>query len=181
MNRYGTTGLLVAGFVLISPILRAADVPDSEQVSQLLSEAKTQAFQLKEDAATMQMYSTTAVHWETHAVTINLIRDHVNAVGRQLAKLENARATASPWQQTAIDRIRPLLRELASNTSAIIDYLNKNPSHLQAPEYKDFLEANADQSEQLAALIGDFVDYGKTKQRLERLRDKLELPPTGGF
>jgi hypothetical protein len=181
MNRYGTKALLVVSLMAISPVLKAVDVADSEQVSQLLSDAKTEAFQLKEDAATMHMYSMSGLHWETHASTVTSIKAHINAVGRQLAKLEAARATASPWQQTAIDRIRPLLKELASNTDTIINYLNKNPGRLQTSEYKEFLEANADQSEQLAAMIGDFVDYGKTKQRLERLREKLELPPTGGF
>lgn len=58
MNRYGMMSLALAGFIAISPILKAADVPDSEQVSQLLSDAKTDAFQLKEDASTMHLYST---------------------------------------------------------------------------------------------------------------------------
>ena len=39
--------------VVFSPALRAADAPDSEQVNKLLSDAKTQAFQLKEDASAM--------------------------------------------------------------------------------------------------------------------------------
>jgi hypothetical protein len=44
------TVFLLAGFVVIPSSLKAADAPDSEQVSKLLSEAKTLAFQLKEDA-----------------------------------------------------------------------------------------------------------------------------------
>jgi hypothetical protein len=40
-------------------------------------------------------------------------------------------------------------------------------------EYKDYLEANADYATDLAAMIADFVDYGRTKQRLERLAAKL--------
>jgi hypothetical protein len=40
-----------------------------------------------------------------------------------------------------------------------------------------YLEANADASQHLASLTADFVDYGRTKQRLERLTDKLELQP----
>lgn len=185
MNYYGKTGwtlaLLVASFMVISPALKAADIPDSEQVSQLLSDAKTEAYQLKEDAATMHSFALTGRTWESHAGVVTGIKEHINAAGRQLAKLEDARNTASPWQQTAIDRIRPLLKELASNTQAVIEHLNKTPKNLNAPEYKDYLEANADQAEQLAGMIADFVNYGKTKQRMERLRDKLELPPSSGF
>jgi len=38
------------------------------------------------------------------------------------------------------------------------------------------MEANADYATDLAAMIGDFVDYGKTRDRLERLSNKLEIP-----
>jgi len=175
MNCRAVKAFLLTGFVVAVPLLKAADIADSEQVSQLLSDAKTQAFQLKEDAAIMHSYAMGGLSWQMHATTVNSMKEHINAVGRQLAKLEDARATASPWQQTAIDRIRPLLKELASNTETIINYLNKNPNRLQTSEYRDFLEANADASAQLNTLISNFVDYGKTKQRLEKLRDKLEI------
>jgi hypothetical protein len=66
-HRYGTKALLVASLVAISPVLKAVDVADSEQVSQLLSDAKTETFQLKEDAATMHMYCTSGLHWQAQA------------------------------------------------------------------------------------------------------------------
>jgi hypothetical protein len=159
-----------------SSTMNAADVPDSEQVSKLLSEAKTLAFQLKEDAVTMESYTRMNVSWESHAAAINQIREHVNALGRQVTKLKDARNTASPWQKTAIDRINPFLDELAGYTSAVIEHIKGEPKHTM-DEYKDYLEANADYATDLAAMIGDFVDYGRTKQRLERLTTKLELPP----
>jgi hypothetical protein len=56
-----------------------------------------------------------------------------------------------------------------------MNYLNKIPKRLNASDYRDYLEANADQAAQLSSLIEDFVSYGKTKHRLERLTNKLEL------
>ena len=173
--RMGTLVSLLAGFVVASPAVNTADVPDSEQVSKLLSEAKTMAFQLKEDAQTMESFTRTNVSWQTHAAAINLIKEHVNALGRQVAKLKDARDTASPWQNTAIDRINPFLDELGGYTSAVIEHIKGEPKHTMN-EYKDYLEANADYASDLAAMIADFVDYGKTKQRMERLAAKLEVP-----
>jgi hypothetical protein len=115
------------------------------------------------------------VSWESHAAAINQIRDHVNALGRQVAKLKEARANASPWQKTAIDRINPFLDELSGYSEAAIEHINGQKRHT-IDEYKDYLEANADYSADLAAMIGDFVDYGKTKRRMERLAAKLEVP-----
>jgi hypothetical protein len=167
-------GLLLAGFLVIPAISKAADAPDSEQVSKLLSEAKTMAFQLKEDAVTMESFTRMNVSWESHTVAINQIKDHVNALGRQEAKLKDAKRTGSPWQQTAIDRIAPFLDELTGYTYAVIEHINGEKRHTPA-EYKDYLEANADYATDLAAMIGNFVDYGKTKDRLRHLGDKLEI------
>ncbi len=171
----GTPALLLAGCLMALPAVKAADVPDSDQVSKLLSEAKTLAFQLKEDAATMESYTRSNVTSQSHAAAINQIKEHVNALGRQVTKLKDARTAASPWQKTAIDRINPFLDELGGYTSAVIEHINGQPKH-SMNEYKDYLEANADYAADLAAMIADFVDYGKTKQRFERLAGKLEIP-----
>ena len=175
MNIYkpiaGMGVMLLTGF--LAPV-RAAAVADSEQVSKLLSEAKTMAFQLKEDAVTMESFTRMNVSWESHKVAINQIRDHVNALGKQVTKLEEAKGQASPWQKKAIERITPFLDELGGYTAAVIEHVSGTERHTPA-EYKDYLEANADYATDLAKMIADFVDYGKTKERMERLGTKLEI------
>jgi len=175
----GSTALaLVAAGILAVPLVRAAALPDSEKVSGLLADAKTQAFQLRQDAATMEGYTRSTVNWESHAAAVSLMKEHINAASRTLDKLEAARTEASVWQATAIDRIKPLLKEIATNTQNVIAYMNKNPRWLGMKEYTDYIEANADVAVQLSGLIADFVDYGNTKDRLEHLANKLELPST---
>jgi hypothetical protein len=66
---------------------------------------------------------------------------------------------------------------LEGYTLAIIEHLNGQPKHTFA-EYQDYLEANADYSSDLAAMVADYVDYGKTKDRLQRLAEKLDVPKT---
>jgi hypothetical protein len=159
---------------LLMGVTFAAEAPDSAQVTKLLSEAKTQAFQIKEDAATMESFNRMTVSTEAHAAMINQIRDHVNTLARTEAKLNDAEAGAAAWQKQVINRIVPFLDELNGYTSAVIEHLNGEVLHTPA-EYKDYLEANADYSADLAKMIGDFVDYGKTKDRLERLQTTLEI------
>jgi plasmid replication initiation protein len=154
-----------------------AGVPDSETVSKLLSETKTTAFQLKEDAGTMESFTRMKVSAESQAAAINQIKNHIDALRNQTAKLLEAKEEASPWQRAAIDRITPFLDELDGYTLAIIEHLNGQPKHNFA-EYQDYLEANADYSADLAAMIADYVDYGKTKDRMQRLAEKLEIPKT---
>ena len=76
--------LLAAG-IYITSLAKDTSVPDSEQVSKLLSEAKTQAFQLKEDASTMEAYTRSNLGWESHAAAIEQMKEHINAAGRTQA------------------------------------------------------------------------------------------------
>jgi hypothetical protein len=141
--------LVAAGMIVMSPALKAAG-PDSEQVSKLLSDAKTQAFQLKEDALTMEAYTRMTSDWQSHSIVVEHMKDHINVAGKTLAKLEELRDSASPWQQTAIDRIKPLLKEIASNTDTVIQFINKKPTRLFNTEYKDYIEAAADNADRLS-------------------------------
>ena len=122
----------------------------------------------------MESFNRMTVSHETQVATINEIRNHVNALGRTEVKLKDSEELAAPWQRQAINRIVPFLDELNGYTSAAIEHLNGEVPHTFA-EYKDYLEANADYSSDLAKMIADFVDYGRTKDRLERLNTKLEI------
>jgi len=167
-----TLPLVVGGVLVISPLF-AAD--DNEQVTKLLAEAKTQAFQLKEDAVTMESFNRMTVSREAQAAMINQIRDHINVLVGTEHKLKAAEGTASAWQKRVIDRIVPFLEELNGYTSAVVEHLNGEVLHTRA-EYKDYLEANADYATDLAKMIADYVDYGRTKDRFETLSKKLEVP-----
>ena len=167
---------MLAGWVAFAGSPAAAGPVESDQVSRILSDAKMQALQLKEDADQLETFTRSDASWESHADAIGKIREDVNAMGRLLTRLEDNRQLAVPWQQTAIDRVNPVAKELASNTTAAIEHLNKNPHRLNTAAYQEYLEAISDSANNLAATIADFVEYGKTRQRLERLATKLEVP-----
>jgi hypothetical protein len=104
----GTPAILLIGW---AGAANAAVVPDSDHVAKLLAEAKTLAFQLKDDAVAMEGFTRMNVAWETHAVAINQIREHVNALETQEAKLKDARTEAAPWQKTAIPSVPTSMRQ----------------------------------------------------------------------
>lgn len=170
--------LLVAAALYLLPALQAADNPvaDSPEVSNLLTQAKEHAVQLARDADEMQAFAKTGMSPESHANKINMIKGHVNNLGEVLQRLSDKRGSASPWQQSAIDRVTPFAAELASNIETTIEHLNKNQTRLQTAEYRDFLKANYELSSGLSGLIGDFVAYGKSKSTYKRLGSQLEIP-----
>lgn len=166
----------VAGIVGISPALKAADSPDSEAVTKLLADAKTQSYEISVDASTLDSFLLSNMDWRTHATELTRMKEDINKAAKTVTALVNSRSQASPWQATAIDRILPFMKEIASDTTAAIDYLNKNQSKLQMKEYKDYADANSNTSQELATLIAHFVDYGSHKSRYESLKKSLEIP-----
>jgi hypothetical protein len=156
--------------------LRAADEQDSDQVSKLLSAAKTQALELKYDIDTMDFFTGSDFDWGSHTAIVNVNRDHIDGIRRQAAKLKDVRSAGSSWQKTTVDRIRPLLEELAAEAETLINRINQNPKRLNDGEYKEYVKVNTDLAAELAALVGNFVDYGRTRQQLEDLAKELDLP-----
>ena len=165
--------LVAIGFA-VSPVWGGSK--DSKEVSGLLADVKTEAIQLRHDADELKSFTHSSLSWESHTRKVEEIKGHVNNAGELLSKLENAKGEASPWQQQAIDRITPMLKELASNTTATIEHLNQRPKLLHTSPYADYVDANYEVASSLEELISDYVDYGKSKARSEELTSKLEVP-----
>jgi len=167
--------LFVTSWLALPATTSAAETEDSAQINTLLAEAKTKALDLKRDSADMESFTRSNRGWEGYASKILTIKEHINDSGKLLTKLKNTEPTGAPWQQTAIDRIEPLLRELAANTEATIDHLNNNRAAVHFPEFKNFVKANYELASDLEELIRDFVTYGESKGKFQRLQDKLEV------
>ncbi len=155
--------------------MTAAEPGDSIEVTKLLADARTEAMELNRDAADMDSFATSNLSWSTYASKVERIKEHVNNAGKLLAKLKDAEAEGSAWQRTAIARIEPLLTELAGNTEKTIHYLNDNSTKIHFPEFKEYVRSNYELASTLEVLIKDFVSYGESKQKFERLEKKLEI------
>jgi len=167
---------MVAVYLMISHISKAAtgSIGDSQEITNLLSQAKSEAIELRDDADNMATYARSRLSWASFAGKVNEIKEHVNETGKLLAKLEQARATGSLWQQEAIDHITPVLRELAAATESTIDHLNNNKTLVHTRDFREHCSVNYDLAEKLAKLVGDFVDYGETKAKFAELQTRVE-------
>ena len=170
----GLTIALLAAGCLFPTVARAKGNEDSAKIADLLADAKTEAYQLRIDAEHMDVLAKSGVSWESHGKQITLIREHINESGKILAKLHDVKATGSSWQQEAIDRIDPLLRELAANTEKTINHFNESPGNVHFGAFKEYVHDNYELSVELESLIRDFVDYGAAKERFERLEEGKE-------
>ena len=172
----GWLAVALVSFVMLpfsAPCFAAAQ--ENPEVTRLLNEARDEAAVLSRDADDMEALTRTDASWETHADTLHRIKDDVNKLAKTTEKLVAARDSASPWQRQAIDRMLPLMKDLASNTTAAINHLNQNRLRPTTPDYTEYLKENDQTAHQLADTISNFVQYGETRAKMEKLEQKLEI------
>jgi hypothetical protein len=167
--------ILLAPMVFLFSVLAVAVTEENPEVTQLLQDAKEKAAVLSRDADEMEALTRSDVSWETHASMLDTMKEDVNDLAHDVEKLTAARDKASPWQQQAIDRMLPLMRELAANTTAAINHLKERPTRPTSGSYAEYLRQNSETARQLSDMIRSFVDYGDTRAKLDKLEQKLEI------
>ncbi len=169
----------VAGLALLlmvcSPFLKAQNA-DSEQISKLFTDARSYALTAETDADRLDSYTRSSLAWQTHSQQLNLMKEDVNNLGKVHKQLSDLRSEGSTWQQEAIDRIEPLLRDMADNLTATINHLNEHKNQVNMQPYRDYAHANYELASRTATLISDIVEYDQAKSRSESLEKALELP-----
>ena len=144
-------------------------------ITRLLAQARDDAATLSRDADEMESLTRSDVTWQTHAETLNRFKDDANKLARDVEQLVALRDSAAPWQQQAIDRMVPLLRELAAHTTAAINLLNASKSRPTSPDYAEFLKVNSQTAHELADIISSYYEYGQAVARLQKLEQNLEV------
>ena len=155
-------------FVSLGIFLPAAPAPAAAgEASNLFQDAKSTADQLRRDVIEMESYARSGPSWKSHADKVTRIAEHINKAGQLAAQLKKSRAGAEVWHQIAIDRLTPLLEELASNVEEMIKHINKQ-TNMADPAYISYLKQNEDLATELAKLISDTVEYDKTKGEMQK-------------
>jgi hypothetical protein len=148
---------------------------ESPQLAQVLDEARMEAAELAKDADETESLIRTQASWETHADMLDRVKEHVNNMARIVQKLESERSSGSELQEQAVDRTLPLLKELAANTTAAINYLNQNKTRPSGDPYTQYLKDNADTAHELASTVSSLYEYEKSMAKIDTLKNKLEL------
>jgi DNA repair exonuclease SbcCD ATPase subunit len=168
-------GMSVVLLLLSLPPRSYAMREESQQLTQLLGEARDQAAQLAKDADETQSLIHSDVSWQTHAEALDRIKGDVNSMARVVDKLKETRASGSQLQEQAVDRVMPLLKQLAQNTTDAINYLNQNRTRPLSDPYTEYLQENADTAHELASTVSSLFEYEKSMTKIAQLKDKLEL------
>ena len=134
--------VLILALLLPFSSASIAQVSGSTQFSKALQDAKNHASKADYDAAILETYTRSNMAWQMHAQCLQNIKEHVNDLGKDFSRLEALREEATPSQRAAIDRIDPLLRDMAADLTATIENLNHNKSKVNDPAFRSRIHDN---------------------------------------
>lgn len=143
-----------------------------QEASQLLREIQSTSWQLTDVAEVLQTYTRGQFHPGSHAAQLNRLKLHINGIGERLARLQEIRHQAAPWQQEALDSILPTAASVAARTSAAIGHLKENPNSLWTTAYTDHLNAIAGSSDRMKRLADLHLDRASIEEQLEELHEQ---------
>lgn len=165
--------LSFAGLLLAAGPLARAQNADSPEISRVMAQAEDHAALADRAIAEMDSYVRSKVSWKTHAEQLEIFRGHVNNLIGETNQLVALREQGSPWQQDAIDRVTPLLQEMADLLTSTINHLSENQSRVHMPPFIDYVDANQALANKILVTIRDYVEYDQAKARAASLEQKL--------
>ena len=145
------------------------------EASRLLREIQSLAADLESDASTLESFTRNPLHWHSHAARLSLVREHINAIGKRLERLQSIKYVTTPWQQRAIDDIVAVAVPLAAHTQSAILHLNDNRNNLYAPTHSEHLTTISERSDAMKDTVDSFLDFAGAQQKLKRLQERVGL------
>jgi len=145
------------------------------EANNLLKEIKSLTGKLNTDAATLESYKCQRqLSWQTHAHQLTKTREHINAIGERLDRLQAIKSELTMWQQQAVGQIASVAANVAAHTQAAIQHLNENRTYLFSPVYAEHLTSIADRSTELKESADLFLELGDTSDKLDHMQNKLD-------
>ena len=164
---------LIVSLSLQSPLAAYVTRPESQQLTQLLSDANDEALQLVNDAEETQTLILSDSNWVTHTLALARVKGHVDNMALIIEKLSKTQKSGSELQEQAVERMLPLVKELSTNTTDAINYLNQNKDRPVSDAYTQYLRKNTDTARQLSSMISSLLKYQESMTEIEKLRSKL--------
>lgn len=100
------------------------------KANELLTQVKEHAWAIETSIGSLDQRARYAdADWKIEDNTLNDVKEQVNAMGRDIRSIEEIRAHCMSWQQQELDRILPIAKQLADDTSNAIRVFNANVTH----------------------------------------------------
>jgi hypothetical protein len=140
-------------------------------VSEQLSDFKSTVAELRREADTLNSFMPgNQMSWQTHNFSLNRLKNHVNDLGKTLARMEALKPESGDIQQMAIENARPHLSAIALNLTQAIELVNTDRNSINhSTEYADAVRSVYQHSDSLYEKMDTLLDYESARSRFNSL------------
>jgi len=164
----------IVSALLIAASLSMAQVANPTAAKGTLKDLEESAFAATGEAEQLEQFiANQAYSPEAHFGKLMALKEEVNRMGRDAGSLEAERDSLAPWEQQALDKTLPLLKETAANTTNAIEYFNENRTHLWADPYRQYASHISRDAEQITKTLKDYLKYAKAHDQGLQLERSL--------
>jgi hypothetical protein len=134
-----------AGELVTRETLQKRLWPDNTFVDfeQILNQVKQHAAEANYDAALLDSYRRSNLDWRSYARTLAEIKEHANDLFQDYYELQRARNSGTQAQRVAIDKLEPLLREMATELTNTFQTLNEHQARVNTPNFRTRVHADS--------------------------------------
>ncbi|MGE5113264.1 MAG: BON domain-containing protein [Acidobacteriaceae bacterium] len=152
--------------------------PAEREIERLLKQISSQAATVGNHGEKLESFTrvSSRLQYQTHAAELMAVRDAINAMGSGFNRLQELRSAAPPWQQSLIDRMEPVLVDLAGHATEAIERLNGERRQLPSQAYRDAVGDLSASANQVRDLISVNLDYAQAREKLDRLHASPSEP-----
>ena len=132
---------------------------------------------LAEQAYDLEMFAQQNRDAESHLEGLDLMKDDINQIGKDLSHLESERASLAPWEAKAVDQIFPLMSDAASKAQSAIETYDSGRQHLWATSYPADTESVSSDAGKVASILHDYLKLKQARESETRIEQDLGEAP----
>jgi uncharacterized surface protein with fasciclin (FAS1) repeats len=170
-NLAASNGLIhVVDRVIVPPM---GEISQVSKIDDMLAAFESKAIDTRRDASILESKRRNhQLSWQSHANKLNLMKDHINEMGKMLAELESMKPKATLFQEKAIEAARPHLEDMAQRVEKGINWLSEDRQSIAKAEYRDNLHGIWSSADELYRHVDTIIDYHEARMRLQELAEE---------
>jgi hypothetical protein len=165
----------LAALPTVSLARSVSPVHANEQAAEALKDLSLKAADAADQAAALDANTrSTGLGWESYVPYLQSLKDDVNDMGRIVSYLSDMRSSLTPADRAALDRAGSTLKELADNTTAIVEYTNRDHQNYWTATYHRYVTNLMNESGELSGSLSRTLELDRIRVREKQLEKTME-------
>ena len=149
----------------------ASSWQQSEEATNLLNQIQTLAAKTTREVAPLQVQEQ-QTPWEQQDGMLLRASDAINAISRNLVRLDQIKSGLEPWQQTVVRKATPEAHEMVYQMDIALAKLgaHEDPTYLAMSTYPQNINAICKNANEMKGTIRTGIQYGQAEGKMATLK-----------